>query len=93
MSPCQPKLAPPEAGGGGVVFRVTQMSGPMWKYGGNKRNTHLCTDGELLPAVLGCVPSYIPHAEASTTPDMFTVQETHHQIVQDLPRRVQTTQR
>lgn len=62
------------------MFRVTQMSGARWKYGGNKRNTNLCTDGKLLPAELVCGPAYIPHAEVSTTPDRFTVQEAHHHV-------------
>lgn len=32
------------------MFRVTQVAGVRWKYGGNKRNPDLCPDSKLLPA-------------------------------------------
>ena len=62
---CQPKLAQPEAVVP-VLVGTAQFAGAIWKYGGNKRNTNLRIDRELLTSEPVFVSPYIPLSEDST---------------------------
>lgn len=64
---CQPKLAQPEAGwvvGGGEGGGGTNCQA-VWKYKGNKSDTRLCAERELVPSEPLFTPSCTAQADAT----------------------------